>query len=92
MPFLLCKMGDRKINWEGTQKIDRVHRVQAQKVTLGKHTRNTTFKNKPTPCYYFQKGTCCQSVMVRSIYMSVQHALHEVNLTHILRKIVVVQK
>ena len=31
---LLCKMEENKINWNDTVKIDRVHRVHAQKIQL----------------------------------------------------------
>ena len=44
------------------KKINRICQVHAEKVTSGKPAHKTNFRDKPTPCRYYQKGTCGQSL------------------------------
>ena len=56
---LLCKMEENTVEWSETTKIDRVHRVHAQRVVNSSNKRLVN-KDKPLPCRYYQKGTCGQ--------------------------------
>ena len=54
---VLCKMEENKIQWQDTNKIDRLHRVHAQRVApVNKRTSNKA----PLPCKFYQKGSCLQ--------------------------------
>ena len=60
---LLVKMEEGKIDWSDTEKIDRVRRIHAQRSTQN-HTQSVNSRNqnreKPTPCKFYQRGTCGQ--------------------------------
>ena len=60
---LLCRMEEGRVTWQDTDKIDRIRRAYAQKVyqgASGSNSRKTHGKDVPTPCRYFQKGSCSQ--------------------------------
>ena len=62
---LLCKMEESKIDWHETNKIDHVRRVHAQTASSN-HSQSLankrTSSRSPTPCRYFQKGTCSKKM------------------------------
>ena len=56
-------MEDGKVAWDETSKVDRIRRAHAQRITTG-HSQNsqnkkTECKDKPVPCKFYQKDTCC---------------------------------
>ena len=59
---LLCKMEEGRLNWQETNKIDRIRRAHAHKIqnpAIGTNTsRHTSDKGQPTPCKFFQKSSC----------------------------------
>ena len=62
---LLCRMEEGRLTWQDTDKIDRIRRAHAQKVhhgASGSNSKRNNGKDSPTPCRYFQKGTCSQKV------------------------------
>ena len=56
---VLCKMEENKIQWQDTQKIDRLRRVHAQRVAPVLHSKRSTTKG-PLVCKFYQKGSCMQ--------------------------------
>ena len=59
---VLCHMEENKVNWEDTNKLDRLRRVHAQRsqnhsLSVGKKFKS---KDKGVPCRFYQKGTCGQ--------------------------------
>ena len=63
---LLCKMEEGRLDWSETSKIDRIRRAYAHKVQSQNSnvpgTRKNFGKDNPTPCKFFQKGTCSHKV------------------------------
>ena len=56
---LLCRMEDNKIQWQDTQKIDRLRRVHAQRMAPTPQTKRITAKG-PLVCKFYQRGSCMQ--------------------------------
>ena len=59
---VLCHMEENKVNWEETNKRDRLRWVHAQRsqnpsLSVGKKFKS---KDKGVPCRFYQKGTCGQ--------------------------------
>ena len=59
---VLCHMEENRVNWEETNKLDRLRRVHAQRnqnhsLSVGKKFKS---KDKGIPCRFYQKGTCGQ--------------------------------
>ena len=63
---LLCKMEEGRLDWSDTIKIDRVRRAYAHKVQShnpnAPGTKKNFGKDNPTPCKFFQKGTCSHKI------------------------------
>ena len=63
---LLCKMEEGRLDWSETTKIDRIRRAYAHKVqnqtNNGPGTKKNFGRDNPTPCKFFQKGTCSHKV------------------------------
>ena len=63
---LLCKMEEGRLDWSDTHKIDWVrrayaHKVQSQNSNVPNIKKNFG-KDNPTPCKFYQKGTCSHKV------------------------------
>ena len=63
---LSCKMEEGRLDWADTHKIDRVRRAYAHKVQSQNsnvpNAKKMFGKNTPTPCKFYQKGTCSHKV------------------------------
>ena len=63
---LLCKMEEGRLDWSDTVTIDRVRRTYAHKVQSQNPnvpgTKKNFGKDNPTPCKFFQKGTCSHKI------------------------------
>ena len=63
---LLCKMEEGRLDWSDSTKIDRVRHAYAHKVQYTNPsvpgTKKNLDKDNPTPCKFFQKGTCSHKV------------------------------
>ena len=58
---LFCRIEEGRVTWQETDKIDRIRRASAQKVKYvasGLNSRRINGIDSPTPCRYFQKGSC----------------------------------
>ena len=54
---LLCWMEESKVNWNMTEKIDRIRRAHAQKV-INVPTKKTNVDSQGVPCKFFQSPKC----------------------------------
>ena len=59
---VLCHMEENKVNWDETNKLDRLRRVHAQRSPNSNTSLGRKFKSKDKgiPCRFYQKGTCGQ--------------------------------
>ena len=91
---VLCHMEENKVNWDETNKLDRLRRVHAQRTPNSYTSLGRKFKSKDKgiSCRFYQKGTCGQKSEhekgASCISMFVKTALQKVNLTLIQAKIV----
>ena len=55
-------MEENKVNWDETNKLDRLRRVHAQRTPNSNTSLGRKFKSKDKgiPCHFYQKGTCGQ--------------------------------
>ena len=54
---LLCRMEEGKVNWNMTEKIDRIRRAHAQKV-INVSTKKPNVDSQGVPCKFFQSQKC----------------------------------
>ena len=92
---VLCHMEENKVNWDDTNKLDRLGRVHAQRTPNSSTSLGHKFKSKDKgiPCRFYQKGTCGKKKLsmkmgASCISMFVKTALQKVNLTPIQARIV----
>ena len=86
---LLCKMEENKIDWQETNKIDRVRRVHAQRASSN-HPQNssnkrTSSKTPPHPNTFKRVHVINKWIMkqmVLHIFMFVNYLFHKENLTN----------
>ena len=60
---LLCRMEEGKVKWGETHKIDRIRRAHAQRIAplnVTATSRKIHGRDHPSPCKFYQKGTCLQ--------------------------------
>ena len=59
---VLCHMEENKVNWDDTNKLDRLRRVHAQRTPNSNTSLGRKFKSKDKgiSCRFYQKGTCGQ--------------------------------